>query len=86
MKAKTFTGQGYIYFVYEDYGGLRFDSYKEMKQEGRKPFSIYGYHYSYYYGNEEPIDELELDGNAIPTFTQIKDFISRCKHAMNIEQ
>lgn len=81
MKAKTFTGQGYIYFVYEDYDGLRFDSYNEMKQEGRKPFSIYGYHYSYYYGNEEPIDELELSRK--PTTKQVREFISRCKQIIN---
>ena len=86
MKAKTHTGNGYIYFAYEDYDGLRYDSYKEMERYGRKPLSVFGYHYSYYFGNEEPIDELELDGKTRPTFTQIKDFISRCKQIMEIER
>lgn len=81
MKAKTFTGQGYIYFVYEDYDGERYNSYAEMKRYGRKPFSVFGYHYSYYFGNEEPIDELELSRK--PTAKQVREFITRCKEIMN---
>ena len=81
MKAKTFTGQGYIYFAYEDYDGERYNSYAEMKQYGRKPFSVFGYHYSYYYGNEEPIDELELSRK--PNTKQVREFITRCKKIIN---
>lgn len=81
MKSKTFTGQGYIYFVYEDYDGERYNTYAEMKRYGRKPFSVFGYYYSYYYGNEEPIDELELSRK--PTTGQVREFITRCKKIIN---
>lgn len=83
MKAKTYTGQGYIYFVYEDYNGERFDTYKELVTYGRYPFSIVGYHYSYYYNAEEPIGELELEPYLSPSISQVRDFISRCKQIMN---
>lgn len=83
MKAKTFTGQGYIYFVYEDYYGIRYDSFNELRRELAvdTPCYIVGYHYSYYYGCSEPIDELRIKRK--PTTKQVREFITRCKKIIN---
>ncbi len=79
MKAKTYTGQGYIYFAYEDFNGIPFGNYNELDKDGIN--YLVGYHYSYYYGCAEPIDELRIRRK--PTTKQVKEFISRCKQIIN---
>ena len=79
-KTKIDCGEGNIcsiYFTYEDYGGSKYGSYDEMKENGRKPFYIIGYLHSSYWNSYEPIDELHLSKR--PTIGQVKKFITHCK-------
>ena len=66
-----------IFFCYEDYDGNRFGNYDELIKDGREPFVLCGYLYSYWFNKSELIDEKDITRR--PTRTEVADFITHCK-------
>ena len=82
MKAKTRLGAPKhakcdIFFCYEDYDGNRYGNYDELTRDGRKPFSLCGYLYSYWFNASELIDEKDITRR--PTRKEVAEFITHCK-------
>lgn len=66
-----------IYFCYEDYDGNRYGNYDALVKEGRKPFALCGYLYSFWFNNSELIDERYITRR--PTRKEVADFMESCK-------
>lgn len=82
MKARTYNGNGFVYFAYEDYDGIKYGNYTQAKKQGRKPIYLVGFFHSFYFNSSEPIDKLKLESK--PKIGQVKRFMTGCMKTMDM--